>query len=52
MVRFASDCLIKMRELTQELELELGPGENVAVTDCNIVDCMHLFNIHTPLLLL
>lgn len=26
MVRFASDCLNKMRELTQELELELGPG--------------------------
>jgi class 3 adenylate cyclase len=26
MVRFASDCLLKMTEVTQALELELGPG--------------------------
>ena len=26
MVKFSSDCLAKMKELTQELELELGPG--------------------------
>lgn len=26
MVRFAHDCLSKMRSLAQSLELELGPG--------------------------
>ena len=26
MVKFAYDCLIKMRSLAQSLELELGPG--------------------------
>lgn len=26
MVRFAHDCLTKMNEVTQTLELELGPG--------------------------